>query len=382
MARTGASWTPVDPRLADPWPGLWVQATPGPHVPGRPTDQAAARWGAQRRRGGLWHARVSPPPGPRAWRERTRDRTPLGHARVREGPRVPGVLARATSTLASGRAAMLGGAGRAMWEALSAGRAEPAPRAALAQRRRRSQREGLAPALPGSVHDPQRPWRARPRAPIAWLEAQIEALTRAMVPSRKARSTAEPPPQDPPALPAVGSVPSVTVSPPLPCPPAGERCDPSPGLAPRGAEGRVAASGRDRSRVETAPRLAAWAGVAPGHDDRAGTPRSGTTRQGNRPRRAIRTPRAPAAVPTKGPERSAWSRRLAARRGQTRALSAVAPARMVRVCHRLSRQAPSHERGAHSGDERRRPCLVDRLIRRMAPLGSRGHLEPVAMPAV
>jgi transposase len=63
----------------------------------------------------------------------------------------------------------------------------------------------------------------------------------------------------------------------------------------------VAASGRAMSRFAMAPRLAAWAGVAPGHDDRAGTQRSGKTRQGHRPLRAILTPRAQAAVQTQGP---------------------------------------------------------------------------------
>jgi transposase len=144
----------------------------------------------------------------------------------------------------------------------------------------------------------------------------------------------------------------------------------------------VAESGRDRSRLATAPRLAVWAGVAPGTDDRAGKPRAGNTRPGHRPLRAIRTPRAPAAVQTQDTDLAALDQRLAARRGQTRAISAVAHAILGRLLPRRSRQDPERERGATSGDERRRPCTVDRLTRRMAPLGDRVHLEPVAVPTV
>jgi transposase len=60
----------------------------------------------------------------------------------------------------------------------------------------------------------------------------------------------------------------------------------------------VAEIGIDLARFATAPRLAAGAGVAPGNDDRAGTQCSGKTRKGTRPRRAILTQLAHAAVQT------------------------------------------------------------------------------------
>ena len=74
---------------------------------------------------------------------------------------------------------------------------------------------------------------------------------------------------------------------------------------------------------------------------------------------------------------SAWSQRLAARRGKKRASIAVAHAIMVRVFHRLSRQESSRELGANSVDERRRQFTVDRLTRRIEHLGYWVHLEPV-----
>ena len=47
----------------------------------------------------------------------------------------------------------------------------------------------------------------------------------------------------------------------------------------RGAELMLAEIGIDMTRFETAPRLAAWAGVAPGNNESAGKQRSSTTRK-------------------------------------------------------------------------------------------------------
>lgn len=73
-----------------------------------------------------------------------------------------------------------------------------------------------------------------------------------------------------------------------------------PGVDRRGAARWVAETGVDMARCGTAARLAAWGGVAPGHDARAGKPRSGRTRPGNQPLRTVLTPLAQAAAHTKG----------------------------------------------------------------------------------
>ena len=382
MESTGEDWKPGYNLREDTLTVLLVNATQVKNVPGRKTDQAAARWVAKLMRFGLRQASFIPPTGQRDLRALTRYRTTLVQERVREGNRVQGVLERATIKLASVISDIMGVSGRAMLEALIAGRADPATMAALAQRRRRSTMPVLEPALTGIVHAHPRQLLARQLAPIDVRDEQIEALTRAMVTALKALRAPEPPQEDQPALPAVGSAPSVTVSPPLTLTPAVELLDTSPGIDQRGAEVIVAESGIARSRFETAPRLAAWAGVAPGHDDRAGKQRSGKTRQGNRPLRAILTQLAHAAVQTTGTDLSAWSQRLAARRGKKRAIIAVAHAIMVSVFHMLSRQEPYHELGGHYFDERRRQFTVDRLTRRIERLGYRVHLEPVAVPAV
>src|SRR5215467_8977466 len=218
-------------------------------------------------------------------------------------------------------------------------------------------------------------------AHIDVLDEQIEALNTAIETSLQALSTAEPAQEDPSSLLTMSSVPSVAVSGPLTFTRAVELLDTMPGIDQRGAEVSVAEIGIDMSRFETAPRLAAWAGVAPGNDARAGKQRSGKTRKGNRPLRTILTQLAHAAVRTKDTSLSAFYQRLAVRRGKKRAIIAVAHSIMCRVFHMLSRHEGYRELGANYFDERRRQFTVDRLTRRIERLGYRVHLEPVAAAA-
>jgi transposase len=326
---------------------------------------------------GLLQASFIPPKGQRDLRDLTRYRTKLVQERVREVHRVQGVLERANIKLASVIADILGVSGRAMLEALSAGRGEPATMAELAQRRMRSKLPLLEHALTGIVHDHHRQWLAMQLAHIDFLDEQIEALNRAMEASLRARSGDAPSDEGRAPLPVLNTVSPPVASPTLTFPRAVALLDTIPGIDQRGAEESVAEIGSDMARFETAPRLAAWAGVAPGNDASAGKQRSGKTRKGNRPLRAILTQLAHAAVRTKGTYLSALYQRLAARRGKNRAIVAVAHALMCSVFHMLSRQEPYRELGANYFDERRRHYTVDRLARRIEHLGYQVHLEPV-----
>lgn len=377
MESTGEYWKPVYNLLEDTCTVFLVNAAHVKNVPGRKTDKADARWLAKLMRFGLLQASCIPPKGQRDLRDLTRYRTKLVQERVREVNRVQGVLERANIKLASVIADIMGVSGRAMLEALIAGRVDPATMAELAKRRMRAKIPLLEQALTGIVHDHHRQLLAMQLAHIDFLDEQIEALNTAIETSLQALSTAEPSREAQPPLPAVNSVPSDAASPPLTFTRAVELLDSIPGIDQRGAEVIVAEIGIDMARFETAPRLAAWAGVAPGNDESAGKQRSGKTRKGNRPLRAILTQLAHAAVRTKGTYLSALYQRLAARRGKNRAIIAVAHAIMCSVFHMLSRQEPYRELGANYFDERRRHYTVDRLARRIEHLGYRVHLEPV-----
>jgi len=381
MESTGAYWQPVYNLLEGSFTVLLVHAAHVKNVPGRKTDKTDARWLAKLMRYGLLQASFIPPKGQRDLRDLTRYRTKLVQERAREVHRVQGVLERANIKLASVASDIMGVSGRAMLDALIAGRADPQTMAALAKRRMRRKIPLLEQALTGLVRDHHRRLRAIQLAHIDFLDEQIEALSTAIAASLTALSANE---TVPPAADGVAedSSPAAAEEPPaLTFARAVELLDTIPGVDRRGAELLIAEIGIDMTRFGTAPRLAAWAGLAPGNNESAGKQRASTTRKGNQALRAGLTQLAQAAARTKETYLSALYGRLAARRGKQRAIMAVAHSIMVSVFHMLTRQEPYHELGARYFDERRRHYTVDRLAQRIERLGYRVHLEPVATTA-
>ena len=96
-----------------------------------------------------------------------------------------------------------------------------------------------------------------------------------------------------------------------------------PGVQQRTAEVLIAEIGVDMSAFPTAKHLASWAGVCPGNDESAGKRRSGKTRKGSKWLRANLTEAATAASRTKDTYLAAQYQRLRARRGHSKAITAV-----------------------------------------------------------
>ena len=130
MESTGEYWKPVYNLLEGSFTVLLVNAAHVKNVPGRKTDKADARWLAKLMRYGLLRASFSPPAEQRDVRDLTRYRTKLVQERAREVNRVQGVLERANMKLASVASDIMGVSGRAMLDALIAGRADPQTMAA------------------------------------------------------------------------------------------------------------------------------------------------------------------------------------------------------------------------------------------------------------
>jgi len=133
-----------------------VNAAHVKNVPGRKTDKADARWLAKLMRYGLLQASFIPPQGQRDLRDLTRYRTKLVQERSREVNRVQGVLERANIKLASVAIDIMGVSGRAMLEALIAGRTDAATMAELARGRMRTKISVLEQALTGVVREHHR----------------------------------------------------------------------------------------------------------------------------------------------------------------------------------------------------------------------------------
>jgi len=157
---TGEYWKPVSNLLEGNFTVFVVNAAHVKNVPGRKTEKADARWLAQLMRYGLLQASCIPPQGQRALRDLTRYRTTLVQERSREGNRLQGVLERANIKRASVATDIMGVAGRAMLEALIAGRTDAATMAELARGRMRTTIPVLEQALTGVVREHHRRLRA------------------------------------------------------------------------------------------------------------------------------------------------------------------------------------------------------------------------------
>jgi transposase len=375
---TGEYWKPVYNLLEGNCTVFVVNAAHVKNVPGRKTDKADARWLAKLMRYGLLQASFIPPQGQRDLRDLTRYRTKLVQERSREVNRVQGVLERANIKLASVATDIMGVSGRAMLEALIAGRADAATMAELARGRLRSKIPVLDQALTGVVREHHRRLLAIQVAHVDFLDEQIATLSEeirhtlsALGPSAPPGSTPDGAGAPPPASEAGPAAPPMTFLRAI------TLLDTLPGVNQQGAELLVAEWGIDMGRFGTAPRLAAWSGIAPGNNDSAGIQRSGKTRKGNRALRTGLVQMAHAAAHTKETDLSALYHRLAARRGKKRAIGAVAHSIVRSAFHMLSHNEPYHELGSNYFDEHRREHLVDRLTRRIERLGYHVALEPV-----
>jgi transposase len=257
MESTGEYWKPVYNLLEGSFTVVWVHAAHVKNVPGRKTDKTDARWLAKLMRYGLLQASFIPPAGQRDLRDLTRYRTKLVQERAREVNRVQGVLERANIKLASVASDIMGVSGRAMLEALIAGRADPQTMAALAKRRMRRKIPLLEQALTGLVRDHYRCLWAIQWAHIDFLDEQIEALSTAIAASLTALSAHETAPPSVETVTEARSPAAPETSPALTFARAVELLDTIPGVDRRGAELIVAEIGIDMTRFGTAPRLAA-----------------------------------------------------------------------------------------------------------------------------
>jgi len=234
---------------------------------------------------------------------------------VREGKatlvnRIQKVLESANIKLASVASNGVGASGRAMLAALIEGQASPAEMAELSKGRLRDKREQLVKALEGQV-------KAHHRFVLTELLCQIDSLDETI-----ARFDEQIEDYCRPFEEVV------------------ELLDTIPGIARQTAEIIVSEIGVDMSRFESANHLSAWAGLAPGNNESAGKRLSGKTRRGNKALGAALNQAAHAAAHMNNTYLSAQYHRLAGRRGQKKAIVAVAHSILVICYHIIKRKEP------------------------------------------
>ncbi len=348
MESTGVYWKPVWNLLEGSFALILANARHIKAVPGRKTDVIDAEWIADLLRHGLLRGSYVPDRAQRELRELTRYRTSLVRERTAEANRLQATLEGANIKLASVATDILGKSGRAMLHALVGGATDAAALAELAQGRLREKLPQLQQALAGRFGPHQRFLVAQHLAHIDFLDEAVDRLSEEIAKRLRPLDTVV------------------------------EQLDTIPGIGRYVAEALIAEIGVDMARFPTAGHLASWAGMCPGNDESAGKRRSGRTRKGSPWLRALLVQAAHAAARKKGTYLGAQYRRLAARRGKSRAAVAVGHSILVILYHMLRAGTPYHDLGSRYFDERDRQAVERRLIRRLEGLGYKVTLEPTA----
>ncbi|HEV2457606.1 MAG TPA: IS110 family transposase [Ktedonobacterales bacterium] len=343
---TGVYWRPVFNLLEEGRTLILVNPQHIKAVPGRKTAVKDRAWLADLLRHGLLTPSFIPPQPIREVRELTRYRKRLVEERAREVGRVQKVLEGANMKLASVATEVLGKSGRAMLEALIRGEQDPAVLAERARGRLRAKRPQLQGALQGRLVAQHRTVLKHLLGHIDLLEqsiAELEAeIEHSLAPFGQAVALAQ------------------TL----------------PGIAATAASAIVADIGVDMSRFPSARHLASWAGVCPGNKQSGGKRLSGQTTKGNPYLRAVLAEVAWAISRTKDKYLAAQFHRIARRRGQQKAVMAVAHSVLVILYHMLRESRPYTDLGPDYF-ERLEASQSERYhVRRLERLGYTVTLTP------
>jgi transposase len=349
MESTGVYWKPIFNVLEEA--GLTVILANAAHVkavPGRKTDVRDSEWLRDLMQHGLIRGSFIPEAPIRAVRDLTRSRTTFIEERTRTVNRLQKVLEDANIKLASVVTEVLGVSGRAMLEAIIGGETDPERLADLARGTLRNKRAALVEALTGRVGDHHRVLLKTLLAHVDHLNATIAELSaeidRALEPYAAAMRLL------------------CTIA----------------GVKQRAAEVIIAEIGTDMAQFADARHLCSWAGLCPGNDESAGKRRSGRTRNGNRWLRTVLVQAAWAAVKVKGSYFGAHFRRIARRRGDKRAIIAVAHSLLTVIYHVLHDGTVYADLGADYFDRLAPERHARYHLRRLEELGFSVTVAPVA----
>jgi len=346
MESTGVYWKPIFHVLEERFAVILANAAHVKAVPGRKTDVRDSEWRLELMHHGLIRPSFIPPAPIRELRELTRYRANLVQERAREANRIQKVLEDANLKLAAVVTDVLGVSGRLMLQGIVDGETDPGALAALAKGRLCKKRAALTEALTGRV-------RAHHRLLLRELLAHVDYLDGAI-----ARLSAEIAERLRPYAADIELLCSIA------------------GIKQRAAEVLLAELGTDMGAWPDARHLCSWAALCPGNNQSGGKQRSGRTRQGNRWLKRVLVQAAWAAVRVKDGYLGAQFRRIAKRRGEQRALMAVAHSLLTIVYHVLKQGTPYQELGARYFDRFDTDRQARYHLRRLAELGYEVPAEP------
>jgi len=345
MESTGVFWKPIYNLLEDGFNLLLVNAQHIKTVPGRKTDVKDAEWIAQLLRHGLVRGSFVPDRNQRELRDLARYRRSLIDERSREVNRIQKVLEGANIKLSSVATDVVGVSGKAMLEAMVNGVDDPRVLSNMAKGTLRRKKASLEEALQGLISEQQKTMLKIQLEHLEFLDKQIAQLDEEI--SNRMRAQEE----------------------------AIERLDSIPGIDRRSSEEVLAEIGTEMSQFPTAAHLSSWAGLCPGSNESGGKRKNGRTRRGNRWLCSTLVRAARATTRRSNNYLSALYHRIVRRRGDKRAIFAVAHSIAVIIHTMLSKGTVYQDLGVLYFDEHDQERTVRRAVQRIERLGYKVSLQ-------
>lgn len=304
-----------------------------------------AEWIADLLRHGLLKGSFVPDRQHRELRELTRCRRTLLQERCRVIERIQKVLEGANIKLSSVASNIVGVSGKAMLEAMLQGVKDPQVLAEMSKGVLRKKKASLEEALNGMIGEHQRKILALHLRHLDYLDGEVSRL-------------------DADIKGYLSPFQDIL-----------ENLDEIQGIDRRGAEEIISEIGIDMSHFATAKHLASCAGLCPDNNQSAGKRGRGKTRNGNRWLCSTLVQAARGAANSKDNYLSAQYRRLAARRGDKRAIVAVAHSILVIIYTMLKKGTTFQNLGALFYDEREKKHVLSRCVKRIKSLGYNVDLQ-------
>jgi transposase len=347
MESTGVYWMPVYDVLEGFVEVIVGNAQHIMNVPGRKTDESDAEWLAKLLRFGLVKPSFVPAREFRELRQLTRYRRAVVQTRASEQNRVEKHLQISGVKLSSVASRVFGVSGTDMLNSIAEGTTDPGELAGLARGRLRKKMPQLRDAFAGSISEHTQHLIALQMEQMNRLESTIAQAELKI--DEKVKPYEE--------LLA--------------------RLDAMPGLNLRSATDVLAEIGTDMSPWPTHRQIAAMAGLCPGNYISAGKRLKNRSRQGNPYLKSILVQAACSAINVDGSYYQAKYKRLKHRRGQKRAIVAIAHAMLVAIYHMIKKGESYRELGAKVVSDHELGRKKEYLIKQFQNLGFSVSLTPL-----
>jgi transposase len=351
MESTGQYWKPVWNILEPAFPQLMlVNPLHVKALKGRKTDRLDARWLATRLEREDLKGSFIPPREMRELRELTRMRVHWLEDLNRIKNRITQLCESGNIKVSSVASDLFGATGRRMLAALVEGKRDAGWMADYARGTLRRKKSQLELALEGTFTTHQRCCLSRLLWQMSALELQVEELTGEIEQRVACHQELI------------------------------QRLDTIPGIDRITGWTVLAEIGTDMSVFGDARHLASWAALCPGNRESGGKRISGKTRKGNRYLRRALCQSAWAASHKKDSHLAALFRRIRSRRGEQKAIMAVAHQLLTIIFHIIRDGGAYQELGATHYDQQNKQKTTRRLIERLQRLGYVVTLKPVPEP--